>query len=65
MYEIIPPSPNFNDTAVEILELIRNSSHTLLGMWLFIHAGIKVDPCLSRGIHLLKWYPQQHLMACF
>ena len=27
----------------EILEVI--SSHTLLGMWLFIHAGIGVNSC--------------------
>ena len=30
---------------VEVWEWINNSSHTLLGMWLFIHAGVKVKPC--------------------
>ena len=45
MYEIISPSPNFNDAAVEILESVRNSLHTFLGIWLLIHAGIKFDPC--------------------
>ena len=35
-------------SAVQLLEFGNgkvNSSHSLLGMWLFIHAGIKVKPC--------------------
>ena len=39
------PFPNFNGATVEVWELIDNSSHTLLCMWLLIHAGIKVNPC--------------------
>ena len=37
--------PNLNAATVEIWKWIRNSSHTLLDMWLLIHAGIKVQPC--------------------
>ena len=36
---------NFNGRTVEVYEWISNSSHILLGMWLLIHAGIKVKPC--------------------
>ena len=34
--EIIYPSPNFNDDAV--VECIHNFIHTLIGMWLHMHA---------------------------
>ena len=34
---------NYNNAAVEGLGWITDFIHTLLGMWLFIHAGIKVD----------------------
>ena len=47
------------------------SSHALLGMWLLIHAGIKVNPCLWKG-HLVTLYDitelNQHwfkVMACY
>ena len=36
--EIIYPFLNFNGATVI-------STHTLQGMWLLIHAGIKVKPC--------------------
>ena len=36
--EIIYPIPNFSDATVEVI------IPTLLGMWLFIHAGIKDIP---------------------
>ena len=48
----------------------RNGSfHTLLDMWLFIHAGIKVKPCLglSHGYELvignsfMKFYKHQYI----
>ena len=42
--EIIYPFPNFKGADVEIWEGICNSIHTLLDMWLFIHAGIKDNP---------------------
>ena len=39
--EITYPFPNFNDAAVEVWEWIYVISfHTLLSMWLLIHAGI-------------------------
>ena len=41
--EIIHPVPNFNSAAIIVWEDI--SPQTLLGMWLRIHAGIKVNPC--------------------
>ena len=30
---------------VDVQELINNFIHNLLGMWLNIHLGIKVNPC--------------------
>ena len=41
--EINYPFPNFNGYTVEVWEWWVISSHTLLGMWLLIHAGIKVE----------------------
>ena len=43
--KIIYLFPNFNGPTVEVWEWIIISSHTLLGMWLVIHAEIKVNPC--------------------
>ena len=43
--EITHPFPNFNGATVEVLEWISNFIHTLLGMWLLIHAGITVKQC--------------------
>ena len=37
--------PNFNSATVEVWAWISNFSHTVLDMWLLIHAGIKVNPC--------------------
>ena len=50
-YEITYPFPSFNVCTVESWELISNfiSSHTLLSMWLLIHAGIKVNHDSKRG----------------
>ena len=42
--EITYPFPNFNGCAVEVGEWII-LSHTILGTWLLIHAGIEVNPC--------------------
>ena len=42
--EITYPFPNFNGYTVEVWEWISNLSHVLLGMWLLIHAEIKVKP---------------------
>ena len=39
--EITNPFSNFNGCTVDL------SSHILLDMWLFIHAGIKVKPYLQ------------------
>ena len=37
--------PNLNGATVGVWEWISNSSHILWGMWLLIHAVIKVKPC--------------------
>ena len=47
--EITYPFPNFNGATVEVLEWISNFIHTLLGMWLLIHAGITVKQISKRG----------------
>ena len=47
MDEITYPFPNSNGAAVEVWEFINwpvISSHTLLGILLRIHAGIKINP---------------------
>ena len=44
--EIAYPFPNHNAAAVKFWEWISNPSHNLLGMWLLIHDGIKVKPCI-------------------
>ena len=31
------------------------SSHTLLDMWLFIHADIKVNSCMLGKLDMRKW----------
>ena len=43
--EIMFPSLNFNSCTIEVWKWISDSSHSLLGMWLLIHAGIKVNLC--------------------
>ena len=44
--EITYPFLNFIGATVEVNEwIIVISPHTLLGMWLLTHAGIKVKPC--------------------
>ena len=43
--EITDLYSNFNGATVEVWNGKVISSHTLLGMWLLIHAGIKVNPC--------------------
>ena len=43
-HEIAYPVPNFNRCTVEIFGKVI-SPHTLTGMWLFIHDGVKVKPC--------------------
>ena len=42
-YEITYPSSNFKVAAIEVWEWIDNFIAHLLGMWLLIHAGIKVN----------------------
>ena len=39
------PFPNFNGCTVEAWEWISNFTTLFTGMWLVIHAGIKVNPC--------------------
>ena len=46
--DITYPIPNFNGCTVEVWWQII-SSHTLLGMWLFIHAGIMLILVGKRG----------------
>ena len=41
--------PNINRAIVEVWECNVIPLHTLLGMWLLIHAGNKVDPCQWKG----------------
>ena len=41
--EITYSFPNFNGAAVEVCEWMVILSYTLWGMWLLIHAGIKVN----------------------
>ena len=36
--------PNFNGCIVDVWERINNFNRILLGMWLVIHDGIKVNP---------------------
>ena len=43
------PFPNFNDGIVEFGNGYVISSHTLQGMWLLIHTGIKVNLYQSKG----------------
>ena len=43
--EIAYPFLNFYGSTVKIKKWMSNFTHTLLGMWLIIHAGIKVKPC--------------------
>ena len=43
--EIMYPFPNFSGITAEGSEWISNYTHILLGMWLLIHAGIKVKSC--------------------
>ena len=43
--EIAYPFLNFNSTTVEVKNGKAISSRTLPGVWLLIHAGIKVNPC--------------------
>ena len=50
MDEITYPFPNLNGCIVEVWECeYVILFHTLPGMWLFIQAGIKVNPCYKRG----------------
>ena len=46
--KITYPFLNFNGCTVEVWEWGKYNvilSHTLQSMWLFIHDGIKVNPC--------------------
>ena len=43
--EITYPFLNFNDTPFKFGNGWVISLHTLLGLWLHIHTGIKVNPC--------------------
>ena len=43
--EITYQFPNFNGQPLKFGNGLVISSHTFLGMWLLIHAGIKVTPC--------------------
>ena len=42
--EITCPFPNFNGVTVDVWERKQNSPHISWWLWLFIHAGINVDP---------------------
>ena len=47
-YEITYTYLHFYSAAVEVGNGQSISSHSLLGMWLHIHAGIKVNPNLYK-----------------
>ena len=42
--EIMYPFPSSNGVTLEVWKWIM-LTHTLLDIWLFIHDGIKVNPC--------------------
>ena len=44
--EVTYPFPNFNGCSIEVWELINNFIPHFIMSWLFIHAGITVNPCL-------------------
>ena len=58
--EITYPFPNFNGYAVDVWGWVRNLSYTLLGLWLLIHAGIKVNHASKRGPKYQC--PQTHIL---
>ena len=43
--EITYPFANFNGCTFEVRQWISNFITHFMGMWLLIHAGIKVNPC--------------------
>ena len=43
--EITNPFPNLNNGTVEVCEWMSKFTHTLLNMQLFIHAGVRRNPC--------------------
>ena len=47
--EITYPFTNFNGATVEVWEWINDFVSYSTGMWLLIHAGIKIDPCYLKG----------------
>ena len=42
--EIAYPFPNLSGPAAEVWELVNNFIPYFIGVWLLIHAGIKVNP---------------------
>ena len=48
--EISYPFPNLNGATVEVGNGQVISSHTLLSVWLLIHAGVKVNPRQWKGV---------------
>ena len=62
--EITYPFPNFTGCSFEVWDWISNSSHMLLGMWLLINAGIKVNSWLQkRHLHVETTGRDQHFDA--
>ena len=60
--EITYPFPNFNNATVEVWKWISNfTPHSLLGMWLFVHAGIKLIRVSKTG----PWYSVKPLSSTF
>ena len=39
------PFPKFSSAMIKVWQWMSNFIHTLLGMWLCIHADIQVNPC--------------------
>ena len=62
-YEITYPFSNFNGATPEISEWISNFMPTLLYMWLFIHACIKVKTMLEKREPVGKFRKQQKISS--
>ena len=57
--EITCAFPNFNGCTIEAWEWISNYTHTLLGMWLLIHAVIRVNHVVKEALGGVALYTKQ------
>ena len=61
--EITHIFPNFNGCPIEVWEWINNFISHVTGMWLLIHAGIKVNPWMLVSPGYQTWHSHQGLQA--